>query len=203
MGELQETYESMEVNITLKNLRTGMKLKRIPVFTKEKLTTPSSTARLSPADNKFIKKKKLSIAQKSLLSMKTSPDIVIGQDLINLVILDEAPIMRLPSGLILTPSIFGYTLSGASGTGNVTDGSQGIQRNPFVAAEARSSSKGNYIASKQQSKPELQDVDVAFDLSWIVLPVQNSRPRLEVSTNYMQFNDRMKQRSRMAKKRRN
>ncbi|VDO70872.1 unnamed protein product [Heligmosomoides polygyrus] len=85
----------------------------------QKPTVPSSTAILSPADKNFIKKKKLSIAQKSLLSMKISPDIVIGQDLINQIILYEAPIMRLPSGLILTPAIFGHTISGANRTGNV------------------------------------------------------------------------------------
>ncbi|VDO97839.1 unnamed protein product [Heligmosomoides polygyrus] len=112
MGELQETFESTEVHITLKNIRSSMKLKRVPVFTKEKLTASSSTAKLSSIDKALIRKKKLSIAQRSLASTTSSPDIIVGQDLLNQIILHDTPIMRLPSGLVLTPTIFGYTISG-------------------------------------------------------------------------------------------
>uniref|UniRef100_A0A8L8JYQ0 RNase H domain-containing protein n=1 Tax=Heligmosomoides polygyrus TaxID=6339 RepID=A0A8L8JYQ0_HELPZ len=69
---------------------------------------------LSRTDKYFIKKEKITIAQQGLFSREVSPDIIIGQDLLNKVIDHETSVIKLPSGLILTPTIFGYTISGAS-----------------------------------------------------------------------------------------
>ncbi|KAK6023362.1 hypothetical protein OSTOST_10853 [Ostertagia ostertagi] len=49
-----------------------------------------------------------------LESSEITPDLIIGQDLLNQVLCCDTPAMILPSGLILTPTIFGYTISGSS-----------------------------------------------------------------------------------------
>lgn len=112
----------------------------------------------------------------SLLSTKVS--LIIEQNVIDQTILNEAPMLMLPSGLILTPTIFGHAISGVIGTDNFTDLRQGTQRYSFVAEETSCPSKGNNTDSKQHSKPERQGVDnvipynkwgEAYDLSWIAL----------------------------------
>ncbi|WKY15693.1 hypothetical protein Q1695_000857 [Nippostrongylus brasiliensis] len=114
MGELQETFNSTELRITLRSNRGSAKLHQLPIFTKEKLTTTTRTAHLSRADKEFIKKEKVIIAQRGLFSREVLPDILIGQDLLNQIIDHEARAIKLPSGLMLTPTIFGYTVSGSS-----------------------------------------------------------------------------------------
>ncbi|VDO36280.1 unnamed protein product [Heligmosomoides polygyrus] len=114
MGELQETFNSNELRVTLKGNHDSAKLHSLPVFTKDKLTSITKTAELSRTDKYFIKKEKITIAQQGLFSHEVSPDIIIGQDLLNKVIDHETTVIKLPSGLILTPTIFGYTISGAS-----------------------------------------------------------------------------------------
>uniref|UniRef100_A0A7I4YHR8 Peptidase A2 domain-containing protein n=1 Tax=Haemonchus contortus TaxID=6289 RepID=A0A7I4YHR8_HAECO len=116
MGELQESFESDEVRVTLKSCHSSTKLRNISVFTKEKLTTTTRTADLSEEDRKFIREKKVVVAQTSLLPMNVSPDILIGQDLLHQIFDHTAAMVKLPSGLILTPTIFRYTISGKSGT---------------------------------------------------------------------------------------
>ncbi|VDN33808.1 unnamed protein product [Cylicostephanus goldi] len=45
---------------------------------------------------------------------RITPDILVGQDLIDQFILRNRPCSILPSGLILTPTNFGYAISGSS-----------------------------------------------------------------------------------------
>ncbi|KAK6057466.1 hypothetical protein COOONC_05012 [Cooperia oncophora] len=103
----QETFISNEVKITLKALRSYKRLQNLPVFTLERLTSSTKTAHLSDADRSFIKREKITIAQHSLKSPKATPALY-------QVICYDNPAMVLPSGLILTPTIFGYTISGKS-----------------------------------------------------------------------------------------
>ncbi|WKX97698.1 hypothetical protein Q1695_013402 [Nippostrongylus brasiliensis] len=114
MGELQESFSSNEVHVTLRSIHGSAKLYRLPVFTKDKLTVTTKSAELSREDMSFIKKEKITVAQQGLYSRELSPDILIGQDLLNTIIDHEAPTIRLPSGLLLTPTIFGRTISGTS-----------------------------------------------------------------------------------------
>ncbi|KHJ93520.1 hypothetical protein OESDEN_06569 [Oesophagostomum dentatum] len=64
MGEVQEIFSSNEVPITLKGLKCSRKLKKLSVYTKEKLTTNLETAQLSREDLKFISTRDINIAQK-------------------------------------------------------------------------------------------------------------------------------------------
>ncbi|KAK6020785.1 Tas retrotransposon peptidase A16 [Ostertagia ostertagi] len=114
MGELRETFNTEEVRITLKGLHSSKKLMRQSVHTKQKLTTTTRTAELSYADKRFISECNISIAQQTLKSSEVTPAIIIGQDLLNQVVRYDIPVKILPSGLILTPTIFGYTISGTS-----------------------------------------------------------------------------------------
>ncbi|EPB78465.1 hypothetical protein ANCCEY_02425 [Ancylostoma ceylanicum] len=114
MGEIQEDFDSNEVQITLKGLHSPMKLKMLSVHTKRKLTTPLTTAELSEADLNFIPSSNITVAQHSLGRTTVSPDLLIGQDLLSTVVDYSSPVLTLPSGLILTPTVFGYTISGTS-----------------------------------------------------------------------------------------
>ncbi|EYC41978.1 hypothetical protein Y032_0548g3275 [Ancylostoma ceylanicum] len=116
IGELQETFTSKEVVITLKGLHTSKKLQRLSVHTKEKLTAKTKTAHFSKEDRRFIKDQKVTIAHGELNASDVSPDLLIGQDLLSSVVDYGAPTLRLPSGLVLMPTIFGYTASGTTGT---------------------------------------------------------------------------------------
>ncbi|KAK6059344.1 hypothetical protein COOONC_03029 [Cooperia oncophora] len=99
-----------EVVVTLKSLHSSKKIIRQPVHTKEKLTAPTWTAELSRTDKCFISQRNLTIAQHTLESTEVTPDLIIGQDILNqyATICYDAPTIILPSGLILTPTIFGY-----------------------------------------------------------------------------------------------
>ncbi|VDO25514.1 unnamed protein product [Heligmosomoides polygyrus] len=194
MGELQETFESTEVHITLKNIRSGMKLKRVPVFTKEKLTASSSTAKLSSADKAFIRKKKLSIAQRSLAPTTSSPYIIVGQDLLNQIILYDTPIMKLPSGLVLTPTIFGYTISGVSGTDSFEIKKQTTQCMYFSHQKEeyllKATTWAQIIIQDQSIKEPIvststKNGDQASDLTMTVFPIQNCRLSLEMEKNLL------------------
>ncbi|XGW34436.1 hypothetical protein V3C99_018376 [Haemonchus contortus] len=134
MGELQETFKSNEVKVTLKGLRSSRKLQRLSVFTKEKLTSTTKTALLSEADKSFIKREKIMIAQQTLRPSELSPDLLIGQDLLNQVIEHHNPVIKLPSGLVLTPTVFGYTISGASSTLLPNNGNSDTQCTSLIVA---------------------------------------------------------------------
>ncbi|EYC42141.1 hypothetical protein Y032_0541g3186 [Ancylostoma ceylanicum] len=114
MGEIQEDFNSNEVQITLKGLHSPKKLKNLSVQTKQKLTTPLTTAELSEADLNFISSSNITVAQQSLETTTVSSDLLIGQDFLSTIIDHNSPVLRLPSGLILTPTVFGYTISGTS-----------------------------------------------------------------------------------------
>ncbi|EYC21537.1 hypothetical protein Y032_0019g3883 [Ancylostoma ceylanicum] len=114
MGEIQEAFNSNEVQITLKGLHSPEKLENLSVQTKQKLTTPLTTAELSEADLNFISSSSITVAQQSLGKTTVSPDLLIGQDLLSTIIDHNRPVLTLPSGLILTPTVLGYTISGTS-----------------------------------------------------------------------------------------
>ncbi|XGW34448.1 hypothetical protein V3C99_018381 [Haemonchus contortus] len=114
MGKLRKTSQSDEIRITLKSHRGSKELKHIPVFTKEKLIAPTRTAKLSEVDRCFVTKNTIPMAQRSFNPANVYPDILIGQDLLHRILDHNSAVIRLPSGLILTPTIFGYTISGAS-----------------------------------------------------------------------------------------
>ncbi|VDO35124.1 unnamed protein product [Haemonchus placei] len=118
MGELQETFKSNEVKVTLKGLRSSRKPQRLPVFTKDKLTMTINTAPLSATDKSFIKREKIMIAQQNLRPSEVSPELLNGQDFLNQVFEHHNPVIKLPSGLVLTPTIFGYTISGTGSIPN-------------------------------------------------------------------------------------
>ncbi|XGW34323.1 hypothetical protein V3C99_018294 [Haemonchus contortus] len=106
MGELQETFQSSEVKVTLESLRSSRKPQHLLVFTKEKLTSTTITALLSEADKSFIKREKIMIAQQTLPPppSEVSPELLIEQDLLNQVIEHHNTVTKLPSGLVLTPT---------------------------------------------------------------------------------------------------
>ncbi|EYC23257.1 hypothetical protein Y032_0015g2555 [Ancylostoma ceylanicum] len=112
MGEIQEDFDFNQVQVTLKDLHSPMKLKKLSVHTKRKLTTPLTTAELSEADLNFISSSNITVPQHSLARPAVSPDLLIGQDLLSTVVDYSSPVLTLPSGLILTPTVFGYTISG-------------------------------------------------------------------------------------------
>ncbi|VDO42726.1 unnamed protein product [Haemonchus placei] len=143
MGELQETFKLNEVKVTLKGLRSSRKLQGLSVFTKKKLMSTTKTALLSEADKSFIRMEKIIVAQRTLRPSEVSPDLLIGQDLLNQVIEHHNSVTKLPSGLVLTPTVFGYTISGASGTLRPINGnSDALCGSVIVAAPYISSKKG-------------------------------------------------------------
>ncbi|KHJ99755.1 hypothetical protein OESDEN_00264 [Oesophagostomum dentatum] len=112
MGELKETFESNKVSVTLKSFHSSRKLQHLPVHTKERLTSMTKTAQLSEAGRNLIRSLRVTIAQSDLSSSEVSPDLLIGQDLLNVVLDHSASTLKLSSGLILTSTIFGYTIFG-------------------------------------------------------------------------------------------
>ncbi|KIH62650.1 hypothetical protein ANCDUO_07065 [Ancylostoma duodenale] len=84
------------------------------MHTKSSLTSSMSTAKLSFADRRFIRKQKIRIAQPTLKTSVITPDILVGQDLIDTFLLRKEACITLPSGLVLTPTVFGYVTSGSS-----------------------------------------------------------------------------------------
>ncbi|KAK6033277.1 hypothetical protein OSTOST_00505 [Ostertagia ostertagi] len=117
-------------------------IETINVFTKDKLTTTTRTANLSEEDRNFIKGKKISIAQRNLLNV--SPDILVGQDLLHQILDHNAADIKLPSGLVLTPTIFGYTISGTSGFTSSTRSNSEAQCSSVIVATPLISSKDDY-----------------------------------------------------------
>ncbi|KAL6726795.1 hypothetical protein Aduo_008729 [Ancylostoma duodenale] len=113
-GGLTETFSSNEVSLTLKNKTSGTLLKGIAMHTKSLLTSSMSTAKLSFADRRFIWKRKIRIAQPTLKTSVITPDILVGQDLIDTFLLRKEACITSPSGLVLTPTVFGYAISGSS-----------------------------------------------------------------------------------------
>nr|CDJ83905.1 unnamed protein product [Haemonchus contortus] len=154
MGGLQETFKSNELKVTLKGLRSSRKLQRLSVFTKEKLTSTTKTALLSEADKSFIKREKIMIAQQTLRPSEVSPDLLIGQDLLNQVIEHHNPVVKLPSGLVLTPTVFGYTISGASGTLRPINGNSDALCGSLIVATPNISSKKGFETDLDTSGAE-------------------------------------------------
>uniref|UniRef100_W6NLJ3 Peptidase A2 domain-containing protein n=1 Tax=Haemonchus contortus TaxID=6289 RepID=W6NLJ3_HAECO len=134
MGELQETFKSNEVKVTLKGLHSSRELQGLSVFTKEKLTTTTKTALLSGADKSFIKREKIIVAQQTLRPLEVLPDLLIGQDLLNQVIEHQNPVLKLPSGLVLTSTIFGYTISGTGSIPNSMKQVRDVQCGSLIVA---------------------------------------------------------------------
>ncbi|KHJ98384.1 hypothetical protein OESDEN_01634 [Oesophagostomum dentatum] len=58
--------------------------------------------------------KKIRVAQPTLEDRLITPDILVGQDLIDSFLLRDQPCVTLPSGLVLTPTVFGFAISGRS-----------------------------------------------------------------------------------------
>ncbi|KHJ99779.1 hypothetical protein OESDEN_00234 [Oesophagostomum dentatum] len=86
-------------------------IKGVSLCTKSTLTSSMNTAKLSPADKRFIRKEMTVVAQTSLEKKRIIPDILVGQDLIDKFLLRDQPCVSLPSGLILTPTIFDVAIS--------------------------------------------------------------------------------------------
>ena len=173
MGELQETFNSNEVQITLKGLHGSKKLKKLSVHTKEKLTTSLETAQLSEDDLQFISARGINIAQQTLLKARVSPDILIGQDLLSSIIDYSNPVLTLPSGLILTPTVFGYTISGTSLAKWTTAFAQ-IQEGALVVATPNVSSKDDYK----------QDIKHLYELEALGIKTEND-PDEESALKFM------------------
>ncbi|VDO57831.1 unnamed protein product [Haemonchus placei] len=114
MGELRETFQSNEVRITLRSCHSSKKIHHLSIFTIDKLTTQTRTAELSKEDKSFIKEKKISIAQRSLIAADVSPDLLVVQELLHRILDHSSATIKLPSGLVLTPTISGYIISGTS-----------------------------------------------------------------------------------------
>ncbi|XGW15862.1 hypothetical protein V3C99_001373 [Haemonchus contortus] len=154
MGELQETFKSNEVKVTLEGLRSSRKLQGLSVFTKKKLTSTTKTALLSEADKSFIKREKIMIVQQTLRPSELSPDLLIGQDLLNQVIEHHNPVIKLPSGLVLTPTIFGYTISGTGSVPSSMKQVRDVQCGSLLVATPFMSSKNYSKTDKNISGAE-------------------------------------------------
>ncbi|KHJ88153.1 Tas retrotransposon peptidase A16 [Oesophagostomum dentatum] len=109
-GGKTESFVSNEVALTLKNAASGEMIKGVSMHTKSPLTSSMSTA----TDKRFIRRQKIKVAQTTLDDSIVTPDILVGQDLIDKFLLRDQPCVFLPSGLVLTPTIFGYAISGRS-----------------------------------------------------------------------------------------
>ncbi|KAL6729931.1 hypothetical protein Aduo_000940 [Ancylostoma duodenale] len=155
--ELQETFNSNEVQITLKGLHSPKKLKKLSVHTKQKLTTSVTTAELSEADLNFISSSNVAVAQQTLA--RTSLFLLCNV-IWPLVFASSEEVGPIPPrgffdqlvdccasgshvgwiemGLILTPTVFGYTISGTSLTKAKTSaevhGSALVIANPAVSS---------------------------------------------------------------------
>ncbi|KHJ93550.1 hypothetical protein OESDEN_06537 [Oesophagostomum dentatum] len=107
-----ENFASSEVFLTLKNRTSGKVIKRVAIHTKSPLTSAMSTAKLSLPDKKFIRKQKIRVAQPTLEDKLITPDIFVGQDLTDSFFHRDQPcVTLLPSGLVLTPTVFGFAIS--------------------------------------------------------------------------------------------
>ncbi|EPB67827.1 hypothetical protein ANCCEY_13083 [Ancylostoma ceylanicum] len=162
MGELQESFNSNEVQVTLKGLHSPKKLKKIiSTHEEKKLTTPLTTAELSEEDLNFISSSSITVAQQSLASTTVSADLLIGQDLLSIIIDHSSSVLTLPSGLILTPTVFGYTISGTSLTKAKT--SAEVHGSALVIASPAISSREDYK----------QDIKNLYELESLGLKTEN------------------------------
>ncbi|KHJ85936.1 Tas retrotransposon peptidase A16 [Oesophagostomum dentatum] len=101
-----------EINIVhdVWNGRTTRELQLRRVHTKEKLTTSLETAQLSEDDVKFISTREIHIAQQTLSRTSVSPDILIGQDLLSIIIdhaIWKAAFAQIQEGalVVVTPNV--------------------------------------------------------------------------------------------------
>ncbi|EPB78804.1 hypothetical protein ANCCEY_02083 [Ancylostoma ceylanicum] len=156
LSELDKTPEIFCVG-----LHSPRKLKKLSVHTKQKLTTPLTTAELSKEDLNFISSSSITVAQQSLASTTVSADLLIGQDLLSTIIDHSSPVLTLPSGLILTPTVFGYTISGTSLTKAKT--SAEVHGSALVIASPTISSREDYK----------QDIKNLYELESLGLKTEN------------------------------
>uniref|UniRef100_A0A7I4YG10 CCHC-type domain-containing protein n=1 Tax=Haemonchus contortus TaxID=6289 RepID=A0A7I4YG10_HAECO len=154
MGKLRKTSQSDEIRITLKSYRGSKKLKHVSVSTEVTFMAPTRTAKLSKVDRSFITKKKIPIAQRSLLSANVSPDILIGQDLLHRILDHNSAAIKLPSGLVLTPTIFGYTISGTGSKLNSMKPVRDVQCGSLIVATPLISSNDYSKTDKNTSGAE-------------------------------------------------
>lgn len=116
IGENFETFSSQAVEIRVRCHQTSRASNRsFTLQTMERVVAPFSSAHLSQADLDFLKTMNINLAQTTLAQRQVKPDILIGQDLIDEILTDSNRI-RLPSGLRLSESIFGWIISGTSET---------------------------------------------------------------------------------------
>ncbi|KHJ91295.1 hypothetical protein OESDEN_08844 [Oesophagostomum dentatum] len=134
-GGKTEKLTCNEVTLTLKDGASGKLIKGVSLHTKSPLTSSMNTAKLRPADRRFIKKRMIKIAQPSLEETTITPDILLGQDLIDVFLLRDQMCTVLPSGLVLTSSVFGYAISGRASYRRQTGGtSEHASKNMIVIA---------------------------------------------------------------------
>ncbi|KHJ99363.1 Tas retrotransposon peptidase A16 [Oesophagostomum dentatum] len=134
-GGKTEKFTSNEVTLTLKNEASGKLIKGVSLHTKSPLTSSMNTAKLCPADRRFIKKRMIKIAQPSLEKTTITPEILLGQDLIDEFLLRDQPCTVLPSGLVLMPTVFGYAVSGRTSYCKKTEAiSEHASKNMIVIA---------------------------------------------------------------------
>ncbi|KHJ89583.1 hypothetical protein OESDEN_10589 [Oesophagostomum dentatum] len=113
-GGQMENFAPNEVSLTLKNPTRGRVMKGVTMRTKFPLTSAMSTAKLSFVDSKLIRKGKIKVAQPSLEDRIITPDVLVGQHLIEGFLVRDQPCVTLPSGVVLTPTVFGFAISGKS-----------------------------------------------------------------------------------------
>ncbi|KHJ95772.1 hypothetical protein OESDEN_04278 [Oesophagostomum dentatum] len=117
------------------------------------LITSLETAQLSKEDLKFISTRDINIAQKTLSKTSVPLDILIGQDHLSNIIDRTNPVLQMPSGLILTPTVFGYTISGTS-TFTSNTATTRVDEGVPVAATTIILSKNNYKREVKRLKNE-------------------------------------------------
>ena len=76
-------FASSEVSLALKSACDGTTVKAVKMHTKSSLTSAMSTAWLSTEDRRLIRNRRIRIAQPDLKKRRITPDILIGQDLID------------------------------------------------------------------------------------------------------------------------
>ncbi|KHJ96397.1 Tas retrotransposon peptidase A16 [Oesophagostomum dentatum] len=158
-GGKTEKFTCNEVTLTLKDGASGKLIKGVSLHTKSPLTSSMNTAKLCPADRRFIKKRMIKIAQPSLEETTITPDILLGQDLIDEFLLRDQTCTVLPSGLVLTPTVFGYAISGRTSYRRQTGGTSGhsvknmiVIATPIMACEMKDSELENQSKIRCQAR---------------------------------------------------
>ncbi|KAL6739329.1 hypothetical protein Aduo_012798 [Ancylostoma duodenale] len=135
-GGRTEVFSSNEVSLRLKSNTSGTVLKGITMHTKPSFTSAMSTAKLSFADSRFIRKQRIRITQLTSKHTVVTPDILVGQDIIDTFLLRKEACITLASGLVLTPTVFGYAISGSSSVSMLPPSQTPTQNGAIVIATA-------------------------------------------------------------------